>query len=106
LGTVPLDLVVIPGGQYVSVVTRSSFYIESLINQAAQLVLPCMKTESADWVLVDMASSSTAQRVRTHCEITAMRQGAYFSNWECDEPPEAERSTQGDYEPVSVGALF
>ncbi len=106
LGTVPLDLVVIPGGQYVSVVTRSSFYIESLINQAAQLVLPCLKTASADWVLVDMASSSTAQRVRTHCEITAMRQGAYFSNWECDEPPEAERSTQGDYEPVSVGALF
>lgn len=106
LGTVPLDLVVIPGGQFVSVVTRSNFYIESLINAASQLVLPCMKTESADWVLVDMASSSAAQRVRTHCEITHMRPGAYFSSWECDVPPEAERSTQGDYVPQSVGALF
>lgn len=106
LGTLPLDLVVIPGGQYVSVVSRSSFYIESLINQAGQLVLPCMRTESADWVLVDMASSSTVQRVRTHCEITAMRAGAYFDMWQCDQPPEAERSTQGDYVPVSVGALF
>lgn len=106
LGTVPLDLVVIPGGQYVSVVTRSSFYIESLVNQAAQLVLPCMKTQSADWVLVDMASSSVAQRVRTHCEITAIRPGAYFDMWACDQPPEAERSTQGDYVPLSIGALF
>jgi hypothetical protein len=106
LGTVPLDLVVLPGGQYVSVVTRSSFYIESLINAAAQLVLPCMKTQSADWLLVDMASSSVVQRVRTHCEITNIRPGAYFSMWECDQPPEAERSTQGDFLPVSVGALF
>jgi hypothetical protein len=106
LGSVPLDLVVIPGGQYVSIVSRSNFYIESFINAASQLVLPCLKAQSADWILVDMASSSVAQRVRSHCEITAIRPGAYFPTWDCDQPPEAERSIFGDYVPVSVGALF
>jgi hypothetical protein len=106
LGTVPLDIVVIPGGQYVSIVSRSNFYIESLINAASQLVLPCLKAQSADWLLVDMASSSVAQRVRSHCEITNIRPGAYFPSWDCDQPPEAERSIHGDYVPLSVGALF
>ena len=30
LGTVPIDLVALPGGQYVSIVTRNSYFIESL----------------------------------------------------------------------------
>ena len=70
------------------------------------MILPCLKTESADWMLVDLASSSVAQRVRAHCQITAMRSGAIFDMWECDDPPQAEQSTQGDYLPLSVGALF
>lgn len=107
MGTVPLDLVALPGGQYVSVVTKSNFYIESLVDTSfGTVILPCLKTQSADWILVDMASSSVAQHVRAHCMITAMRTGAIFDMWECDQPPEAERSTQGDYVPVSVGALF
>jgi hypothetical protein len=105
-GTVPQDLVVLPGGQYVSLVTRSSFYIESATDPTFGVILPCLKTSTADWLLVDMASSSVAQRVRTHCMITNIRPGALFPTWDCDDPPEAERSTQGDYQPVSVGALF
>ena len=106
LGSVPLDLVALPGGQYVGIVMRNSYYIESLVDPLAGVILPCLKTTSSDWILVDMASSSIAQRVRTHCMITNMRQGAYFDNWECDQPPDAERTTQGEYMPVSIGALF
>ena len=107
MGTVPLDLVALPGGQYVSIVTKSNFYIESLVDSGfGTVILPCLKTESADWMLVDLASSSVAQRVRAHCQITAMRSGAIFDMWECDDPPQAEQSTQGDYLPLSVGALF
>ncbi|HEY5921476.1 MAG TPA: hypothetical protein VIV11_07385 [Kofleriaceae bacterium] len=106
-GTVPLDLVALPGGQYVSVVTRSNFYIESLVDSGfGTVILPCLKTQSADWILVDLAASSVVQRVRSHCMITNMRSGAVFDMWDCDEPPESERSTQGDYVPLSVGALF
>ena len=110
LGTVPLDLVVLPGGQYVSVVTKNSYFIESLFDTLNNLyILPCIKTVSSDWVLVDLASSSIAQRVRTSCMITAIRTGGnvYFPNWACDAPPEGERNTQGgDYVPTAVGALF
>jgi hypothetical protein len=106
LGTVPVDMVALPGGQYVSVVTRNSYYIESAVDGTFGVILPCLKTSTSDWLLVDMASSSIAQRVRSHCMITNVRPGALFPNWECDQPPESERSTQGDYVPLSVGALF
>jgi hypothetical protein len=105
LSSVPLDLVTLPGGQYVAVVMKNSYFIDSTFD-GVQYILPCLKVSTADWMLVDMASSSIAQRVRSHCMITNMRQGAYFSSWACDDPPEAERTTQGDYVPVSVGALF
>jgi hypothetical protein len=110
MGSVPLDMVVLPGGQYVSLVVRNSYYVESLYDSLNALyILPCIKAASADWLLVDMASSSIAQRVRTSCAITAIRTGAnvYFPNWACDEAPEGEKNTQGaDYVPTSVGALF
>jgi hypothetical protein len=109
LGTVPLDLVVLPGGQYVSIVTRNQYFVESLYDQLSAIyVLPCMKTTSADWLLVDLASSSIAQRVRTSCQITAQRTAnTYFDKWACDAAPAGEANTQGaDYIATSVGALF
>jgi hypothetical protein len=105
-GTVPLDIVALPGGQYLSIITRSTFYIESATDSVFGVILPCLKTETADWLLVDLASSSIAQRVRSHCNITHKRMGALFPNWECDQAPEGEKSMMGDYIPISVGALF
>lgn len=105
LSSVPLDLVALPGGQYVAVVLKNSYFIDSTDN-GVQYILPCLKVSTADWMLVDMANASIAQRVRPHCTITNMRQGAYFSDWACDAPPESERPTQGDFTPLSVGALF
>jgi len=105
LTSVPLDLVTLPGGQYVAIVMKNSYFIDSTFD-GLQYILPCLKVSSADWLLVDMASSSIGQRVRPHCMITNMRQGAYFSSWACDDPPEAETAKQGDFTPLSVGALF
>ena len=105
LWSAPLDLVTLPGGQYVAVVMKNSYFIDST-SDGIQYILPCLKVSSADWLLVDMASSSIGQRVRPHCTITNMRQGAYFSSWACDDPPEAETPKQGDFTPLSVGALF
>lgn len=117
LGTVPLDLVVLPGGQnaggthqYVSIAIKNFYYVESLYDSLNALyILPCIKSTSADWLLIDTTSSSIAQRVRTSCMITAIRTGTnvYFPNWACDDAPEGERNLQGmDYIPTSVGALF
>ncbi len=104
-GAIPLDLVALPGGQYVGIVAKSRYYIEQLDN-GIQTILPCLDGNTADWLLLDMASSSIAQRVRTSCSVFA-EPGAFFSMWECDTPPAGESSMfMPNYQATSVGALF
>ena len=106
LGVVPSDLVTLPGGQYVGLVTKSRYYIEELTDGFGTRILPCLDATTADWILIDMASSSVAQRVRTSCAVT-VEPGAFFADWECDQPPEGERNAfPAQYTPTSIGALF
>lgn len=106
LSAVPLDLVTLPGGQYVGVVTKSRYYIEEYDPTGLQVILPCLDLTSADWLLIDLASSSVAQRVRTSCDLT-VGPADVFDRWECDQPPDGEqRAFPSDYEATSVGALF
>jgi hypothetical protein len=102
LGVVPLDLVALPGGQYVGIVTRSRYYIEE-----AGAILPCLDVTTGDWMLIDMASSSVAQRVRTSC-VKMMGPSSVFQSWACEEAPDGERlaPATSEYLPISVGALF
>ena len=101
----PLDLVALPGGQYVSVVTRSSYFVQQLLFGGTQIVLPCLKASTGDWLLFDMASVSIASRVRTQCDLQ-VGPSDVFKTWGCDDPPAQETSREGDYLPTSVGALF
>jgi hypothetical protein len=103
-GTVPLDLVALPGGQYVGLVTTSNYYIQQL-SQGARIILPCLEATTSDWLLLDLASSSIAQRVRTSCALV-VGPADDFPMWKCDVPPPGERSSFGEYVPLSVGALF
>jgi hypothetical protein len=109
LAITPIDLVALPGGQYVSVITTSEYYIESLTDQSTfppTTVLPCLQATTGDWMLIDMASSSVAQRVRTECMLT-VGPSDMFMGWACDAPPEGEATAMGaSYLPTSIGALF
>lgn len=102
----PVDLVALPGGQYVSLVARSSYFIQQLGDQNGFIVIPCLKATTADWLLMDMASVSVASRVRTSCALVMGASDDEFKNWACDATTEQETSTQGSYEATSVGALF
>lgn len=105
LGVVPLDLVTLPGGQYVGLVTKSRYYIEELTS-GALTILPCLDATTGDWLLIDMASSSVAQRVRTSCALT-VGPSDIFDMWECEAPPDGERNMMPtQYQPTSIGALF
>jgi hypothetical protein len=103
-GSVPLDLVALPGGQHVGIVTSSNYYIEELTG-GGLTILPCLNATTADWLLLDLASSSIASRVRTSCSLE-VGDADLFPNWECDVPPPGEQSAFGEYVPLSVGALF
>ncbi|MGE0546417.1 MAG: hypothetical protein AB7O24_32165 [Kofleriaceae bacterium] len=106
LGSTVNDLVALAGGQYIALVTQSRYYIEQY-ESGASVVLPCLDVTTSDWLLIDMATSSIAQRVRTSCNpIVGNTNVMEFRNWACDTPPEGEVSTFPSYQPRSVGALF
>ncbi len=106
---VPNDLVALPGGQYVSVIASSQYFIQELVasdgvNQ--EVLLPCLSAVTSDWLQFDMASLSIANRVRTQCDLTVGQSDGPFQHWACDVPASNETSKFGDYTPTSVGALF
>ena len=104
LGVTPLDLVALPGGQYVALVTSSRSFISTLSSPTLDL-LPCLDARTTDWQLFDLASSSIPQRVRTSCEV-AVGTSDIFQTWACEDPPIGEQSRFPDYQPRSIGALF
>lgn len=102
----PLDLVALPGGQYVSLITTSTYFITSL-GDGVNVILPCLKTITGDWMLMDMANSSIAQRVRTRCDLSVgTPTGSEFPTWVCEDAPVGQTPALGEYQPTSVGALF
>lgn len=100
LSIVPLDLVTLPGGQFVSLIAQSKYFIVAL-----STVLPCLEGTADEWLLFDLASSAVAQRVRTFCDVNATPPFVTFPNWKCSDPPKAEM-TEVEFHPTSVGALF
>lgn len=107
LGTVPLDFVVLPGGQYIGIVTQSQYYIEELTGAGGTpIYLPCLDAKTSDWLLLDVATSSVAQRVRTDCKLVVGPSDDIFPDWKCDDAPAGEGPQFGAYTPISVGGLF
>lgn len=104
ISVTPVDLVTLPGGQYVSLVAQSRYFITAL-TRGFEVVLPCLDAVTNDWLLFDLASSAVAQRVRTFCDVQVVPTDAEFADWECEAPPPAEASAT-DYQATSVGALF
>ena len=106
LSVQPLDLVVLPGGQYVSLITTNTYFITAL-GSPGNVVLPCLRTITGDWMLMDMANSSVAQRVRTKCDLAVgTPTGNEFPTWICEDAPVGQTPALGEYQPTSVGALF
>jgi hypothetical protein len=108
LSVVPLDIVALPDGASVAVIAKSSYFITALVDGASgTIVLPCLLATTSDWLVADVASSTTTARVRTRCTITVgPSAGAFFPTWQCGEVPPAEAPTTGEYDPIAVGAIY
>jgi hypothetical protein len=107
LAMTPVDLVELPGSEYVSVVLQTRYFIQSLVD-GNEIVLPCLDLTTGDWQLFDFATTTVAQRVRTECDLSVgpTTSDTPFKNWACDDAPDGQNPTQGTYAPISVGALF
>jgi hypothetical protein len=105
----PLDLVALPGGQYLALVVASEYYTTARVESTGfgdEIVLPCLDATTGDWMLIDTASTSIAERVRTQCDLTVGPSDSIFQGFACEDPPAGEQVQGMGYQPISVGALF
>jgi hypothetical protein len=103
----PLDLVVLPGQQYLALLTTNSYYTIEIGDNAGNLLIPCLSATTSNWILLDMAAASVAQRIRTNCNLTVGPDPtAQFPSWVCATPTGETPTIGSTYAPTSVGALF
>jgi hypothetical protein len=108
LSALPLDVVVLAGGEYIAIATRYKYHSNALVESGPFgdiTVLPTMDATTSDLILIDGATSTPAQRVRSQCVLVTG--GAdIFPNWLCGATEEAETPRFGQFEATALGALF
>jgi hypothetical protein len=108
MSALPIDLVVLAGGEFVAIGTRYMFHSNALVQSGPFgniTVLPVMDATTSDLILIDGATTTAAQRVRSQCDLTTGN-ADIFPNWECGATDEAEMPRFAEFETLSLGALF
>ena len=105
---VPLDLAVLPGAQYIAVITRMDSHRDARFDTfSASKVIPEMNALVHDIVLADPASGAISQRIRAKCVLTLIaKTNAEFPDWSCIDTTGAETPIGGESVPTTVGALY
>lgn len=105
---VPLDLAVLPGAQYIAVITRmDSHRAARFDDQTLTKVIPEMNALVHDIVLADPQSGAISQRIRAKCVLTLIaKSNAEFPDWSCITTSGAETPLAGESVPTTVGALY
>lgn len=104
LSALPLDMTVLAGGEFVSVATRYKYH-SNAYTSGVVIVLPDMDATTSDVILLDGATVTAAQRVRSRCVLIAGFADV-FPNWECGATDDAEAPRQGQFETGALAALF
>lgn len=105
---VPLDLAVLPGAQYVALITRMDSHRPARFDTfSATKVIPEMDALVHDIVLADPRTGAIAQRIRAQCVLTLIaKANAEFPDWSCITPSGAETPLGGESVPTAIGALY
>jgi hypothetical protein len=108
MSALPLDLVVLAGGEFVAIATRYMFHSNALVQSGPFgniTVLPVMDSTTSDLILIDGATTTSAQRIRSQCELQTGT-ADIFPNWECGATDESEMPRFVEFETLALGALF
>lgn len=105
---VPLDLAVLPGAQYVALITRMDSHRAARFDTStATKVIPEMNALVHDIVLADPSTGAISQRIRAKCVLTLIAQSnAEFPQWSCITATGAETPVGGESIPTTIGALY
>ncbi len=105
---VPIDLAVLPGAQYVALITRMDSHRAARFDPATgSKVIPEMNATVHDLVLADPQTGAIQQRIRARCVLTLIaKTNAEFADWSCITASGAESPAAGESTPTTIGALY
>ncbi len=105
---VPLDLAVLPGAQYVALITKMDSHRDARFDTvSASKVIPEMDAQIYDVVLADPQTGAVSQRIRAKCVLTLIaKSNAEFPDWSCIATTGGETPAGGESTPTTVGALY
>jgi hypothetical protein len=105
---VPIDLAVLPGAQYVTVITQMNSHRAARFDViSGSKVIPEMDALVTDIVLADPQTGAITQRIRAKCVLTLIaKANAEFPDLSCVTATGAETPVGGTSTPTTVGALY
>jgi hypothetical protein len=102
------DLAVVPGSEHVAVIQTASFNATEEGNFLGAPVIPAIMMESDEFLLVNTATGTLSQRVRTRCYLAWESDPfnpPFLDSWSCTQAPGQETTTT-EFVPTSVAVLF
>jgi hypothetical protein len=102
----PFELVALPGGDLVALLTEGYFHSEEWTDIFGDPVVSEIELTTFEYLLVQASSRAVVHRVRTFCDGTATS-GATLENFECG--AESDQHTVADadmYRPLQLSAIY
>lgn len=102
----PFDLVALPGGDLVALLTEGYFHSEEWTDVFGDPVVSEIELTTFEYLLVQASSRAIVHRVRTFCDGTATA-GATLQNFECGAGSDQHTLDDPDmYQPVQLSAIY
>ena len=102
----PFELVALPGGDLVALLTEGYFHSEEWTDIFGDPVVSEIELTTFEYLLVQASSRAVVHRVRTFCDGTATS-GATLENFECGEQSDQHVLDDPDmYRPLQLSAIY
>ena len=99
------DLVILPGGQHLGLLTRTVLHGDQVSDIFGTIIIPRVDVTTREYWLLDAATRVFTQRVRPECGITVGPCDIDFTcDWEC--LPDIDNAIAGTFSPTGIAALF
>ena len=102
----PFELVALPGGDLVALLTEGYFHSEEWTDIFGDPVVSEIELTTFEYLLVQASSRAVVHRLRTFCDGTATS-GATLENFECGEQSDQHVLDDPDmYRPLQLSAIY
>jgi len=99
------DLVILPGGQHLGLLTRAVLHGDSVVDPFFGIIIPQVDVTTREYWLLDAAARVFVQRVRPECTIAVGDCDIpYTCEWRC--LPDIDPALAGTFSPSGITALF